>query len=68
MNPKNLNILKLSFLITIFGFLMDSDVKEPSVIMRFVEFFAMIGVIFIIIFLISTIFDFTKNKINLLRS
>ncbi len=68
MNTKNLNILKLSILITIFGFLLDSDVKEPSVIMRFVEFFAMIGILFIITFIINTLFDFTKSKINLLRN
>lgn len=68
MNTKNLNILKLSIFITIFGFLLDSDVKEPSVIMRFIEFFAMIGIIFIITFLIKTLFDFTKSKINLLRN
>lgn len=68
MNTKNSNILKLSIFITIFGFLLDSDVKEPSVIMRFIEFFAMIGIIFIITFLIKTLFDFTKSKINLLRN
>ncbi len=68
MNTKNSNILKLSIFITIFGFLLDSDVKEPNVIMRFIEFFAMIGIIFIITFLIKTLFDFTKSKINLLRN
>ena len=68
MNTKNSKILKLSIFITIFGFLLDSDVKEPNVIMRFIEFFAMIGIIFIITFLIKTLFDFTKSKINLLRN
>lgn len=68
MNTKNSNILKLSIFITIFGFLLDSDVKEPNVIMRFIEFSAMIGIIFIITFLIKTLFDFTKSKINLLRN
>ena len=68
MSKRNLNILVIAIGITIFGFLMDSDVKEPSTIMRFVEFFAMIGIIFIISFVISNLFRFTKNRINLLRS
>ena len=68
MSKRNLNILKVSIGITIFGFLMDGDVKEPSTIMRFFEFFAMIGVIFIISFSITNLFNFTKNRINILRS
>ena len=65
MSKRNLNILIVSIGITIFGFLMDGDVKEPSTIMRFVEFFAMIVIIFIISFLITNLFSFAKNKINL---
>ena len=68
MSKRNLNILIVSIGITIFGFLMDGDVKEPSTIMRFVEFFAMIGIIFILSFSITNLFSFTKNRINLLRS
>ena len=68
MSKRNLNILKVSIGITIFGFLMDGDVKEPSKIMRFFEFFAMIGIIFIISFSITNLFNFTKNRINILRS
>lgn len=68
MSKRNLNILIVSIGITIFGFLMDGDVKEPSTIMRFIEFFAMIAIVFTISFLISNLFSFTKNKINLLRS
>jgi hypothetical protein len=68
MSKRNLNILIASIGITIFGFLMDGDVKEPSTIMRFVEFFAMIGIIFIISFSITNLFSFAKNKINLLRN
>ncbi|MEC5165308.1 membrane protein YdbS with pleckstrin-like domain [Flavobacterium sp. PL11] len=68
MIKRNLNILVIAIGITIFGFLMDSDVKEPITIMRFIEFFAMIGIIFIISFVISNLFRFTKNRINLLRS
>lgn len=68
MNTKNANILNLSIAITIFGFLLDSDVKEPSVIMRFIEFFAMIGIVFIITLIINALYNFTKNKIGLLRT
>ena len=32
-----LNILIIAVALTIFGFLMDGDAKEPSTIMRFVE-------------------------------
>ncbi len=68
MSKRNLNILIVSIGITIFGFLMDGDVKEPSTIMRFVEFFAMIGIIFIISFSITNLFSLTKNRIKSLRS
>jgi quinol-cytochrome oxidoreductase complex cytochrome b subunit len=68
MSKRNLNILIVSIGITIFGFLMDGDAKEPSTTMRFVEFFAMIGIIFIISFSITNLFSFAKNRINLLRS
>ena len=68
MSKRNLNILIVSIGITIFGFLIDDDVKEPSTIMRFIEFFAMIGIIFVISFSVTNIFSFTKKRINLLRS
>ena len=63
MKMKFLNILILSIIVTIFGFLMDDDLKEPSTIMRFVEFFAMIGIVYIIISFIYFSFNFIKNKI-----
>ena len=68
MNKKNLNILIVSIGITIFGILIDGDVKEPSILMRFIEFFVMIGIVFVITYSITNIFYFTKNKINLLRN
>lgn len=68
MSKRNLTILMVSIGITIFGFLMDGDVKEPSTYMRFAEFFAMIGIVFIISFSVANLFSFTKNKINLLRN
>jgi len=51
--------------ITIFGFLIDGDVKEPSTIMRFVEFIAMTAIIFILSFTLINVFTFTKKRINL---
>lgn len=46
MKRKLLNILTLSAIITTIGFLMDGDVKEPSMAMRFTEFFAMMTMLF----------------------
>lgn len=66
MTKSNFNILLISVGITIFGFLLDSDVKEPSTIMRFVEFFAMTGIIFIISFSIYKLYSFTRKKISLM--
>ena len=44
MKKTNLNVLAIALLFTIVGFLMDGDVKEPSMLMRFVEFFMIIYV------------------------
>lgn len=49
MKRKLLNILTLSAIITTIGFLMDGDIKEPSMAMRFTEFFAMMTMIFLAI-------------------
>ncbi len=53
MKKKFLNIAALSFFITTMGFLLDSDPTEPSMKMRFIEFYAMATIIFAII---STIY------------
>lgn len=53
-----LNILTVSSIITTLGFVMDGDPVEPSMLMRFVEFFTMIGIVF---FLISFIY-FTSTS------
>lgn len=62
MRKRLLNILILSIGVTIFGFLLDDDTKEPSTIMRFVEFFAMTAIIFTFITIINYLFNFTKKK------
>jgi hypothetical protein len=57
-------ILVLSACITIFGLLLDSDPKEPSTIMRFVEFFAMLGITFVLCTIGYLTFAFVKRKIQ----
>lgn len=49
MKRKLLNIFTVSAIITTIGFLMDGDVKEPSMAMRFTEFFAMMTMLFVAI-------------------
>lgn len=68
MSKKFLNILIVSVGITIFGLLLDDDVKELSTMMRFTEFFAMTGIIFIISFSINELINFTKKRISLSRN
>ena len=63
MKKTNLNILTVAALITIVGFLMDGDIKEPSMLMRFVEFFMMTGILFTMITIFYHSFVFAKNKV-----
>ncbi len=64
MNKKNTNLLLASIGIVIFGFLIDDDAKEPSTTMRFVEFFAMVGIVFTISFMANKAFIFIKNRVK----
>ena len=68
MSKRISNILLLSIAVTIFGFLMDDDAKEESTIMRFVEFFAMSAIIFIIFSLIHHFINLTKKKIQITKN
>ena len=63
MNKKLLNILLLSIGVTIFGLLMDDDNKEPSTIMRFVEFLAMIAIIFTVFTAVYYVINCKKKKV-----
>ena len=63
MKKTNLNILTVAALITIVGFLIDGDVKESSMLMRFVEFFMMTGILFTMITIFYHSFVFAKNKV-----
>lgn len=62
MKRKISNIFTISAVITTIGFLIDGDVKEPSMTMRFTEFFAMMTMIFLAISAIYLpIHSFTKK-------
>lgn len=57
MKKKLLNILTVSFIITTIGFIMDGDTVKPSMLMRFIEFFGMIAIVFLLV----SFFYFTSN-------
>jgi len=47
MKKKIFNILTISSIITTIGFIMDGDPKVPGVLLRFTEFFLMLGIVFL---------------------
>lgn len=49
MKKSIINILAIASVITTAGFLLDSDVKEASVLMRFTEYIAMLTIVFIVL-------------------
>ena len=63
MKKKILNILTVALAITTIGFIVDGDVKEPNVLMRFFEFFMMTGIVFTLISIIYFSYAFTIKKI-----
>ena len=66
MKKKILNILTVALAITTIGFIVDGDVKEPNVLMRFFEFFMMTGIVFTLISIIYFSYAFAKK--NLLKA
>lgn len=58
------NLLIISFILTSVGFLMDGDVKEPCMSIRFTEYFAMTGMIFTAISLIYFSVTFILRKLQ----
>jgi len=64
MKKRFLNILILSAIITTIGFLIDGDTKEPSMIMRFAEFFAMMAVFFLVISIIYFTINYLAKKLQ----
>lgn len=49
MKRKLLNILTVSFVITTIGSIMDGDPVKPRMLIRFVEFFVMLTIIFLLV-------------------
>ncbi len=68
MKNKLLNILLVSIGITVLGLLLDDDKKEPNTIMRFVEFFAMVEIVFILCSIIYLLVNYTLNKMKAIKS
>ena len=64
MKRKLLNILTVSSIITTLGVVADGDPTEPSMLMRVVEFFAMIGIIFSLISIIYFTSTFIRKNIQ----
>ena len=64
MKRKLLNILTVSSIITTLGVVADGDPVEPSMLMRFVEFFVMIGIIFSLISIIYFTSTFIRKNIR----
>lgn len=50
MKKSVINILALASVITTVGFLLDSDPIQPNVLMRFVEYVAMLTIVFTLLF------------------
>ncbi|WP_265429480.1 hypothetical protein [Chryseobacterium sp. YIM B08800] len=67
MKRKILNIFTVSAIITTIGFLMDGDVKEPSMAMRFTEFFAMMTMLFLTITIIYLPIHSLTKKLQRVR-
>lgn len=63
MKKNLLKIFVVASIITIIGLIMDGDPKEPSMAMRFIEFFAMLATTFILISIIYFVTTFTYRKI-----
>jgi hypothetical protein len=55
-------ILKIAFIVTTVGLIMDSDAKEPSMLMRFVEFILMLGIVSLLTSIIYFGVNFTRRS------
>ena len=63
-----LKILIMSAVITTIGLIMDGDPKAPSMATRFLEFFAMIGTLSLVISIIYFTTTFMRRKALKLKS
>lgn len=64
MKRKILNILTVASIITTIGFIMDGDPLEPSMFMRFVEFFGMIGIVSLFVSFIYFSYTFIFKNVQ----
>ena len=64
MKRKILNILTVASIITTIGFIMDEDPLEPSMFMRFVEFFGMIGIVSLFVSFIYFSYTFIFKNVQ----
>ncbi len=62
MKKNLLKILKITTIITLVSFFMDSDTKEPNMLMRFVELILMIVIVFIIISFVYCSFNLIRRS------
>ena len=62
MKKRILNILTISFVITTIGYIMDGDVVKPTMLMRFIEFSLMFGIISILTSIIYFGINFAKRS------
>ena len=62
MKKTLLNILTVATVITTIGFIMDGDAKEPSMLMRFVEFFMMVGMVFTLLSIVYFGISFARRS------
>ncbi len=62
MKKRVLNILTIAFIVTTIGFIMDGDAKEPSMLMRFVEFVLMLGIVFILSSIVYSVFGYARKS------
>lgn len=64
MKKKILNIVKIAFVLTTVAFLLDGDAKEPSMLMRFMEFFGMTAIFTLIVSAVYFPTSFLRNKLS----
>jgi len=68
MKKKIVTILAISAILTTIGFIIDGDMKEPNMFMRFVEFIGMISILFILISSMYFASVFFQKRIKGLRT
>lgn len=64
MKKRFLNLLSVAFVLTTIGFLMDADLRESSLLMRFTEFIGMTIIAFSILSALYFSSVFVWNKMR----